>query len=154
MKKNLFKKVTSIAMSLCLSATLLAGCGSGGGGAVTPTIPSGGGGGGSSATSYDINVEVNTSNKTWIQSNVNNGDKLWFWTQDGRNIELINQGSTSNTFKWSGKLNANDEIVGFYITNSSGTGYKDFSVSATHVVTANWNVNYYVDNDDKMILNS
>ena len=128
--------------------------GSGGGGAVTPTIPSGGGGGGSSATSYDINVEVNTSNKTWIQSNVNNGDKLWFWTQDGRNIELINQGSTSNTFKWSGKLNANDEIVGFYITNSSGTGYKDFSVSATHVVTANWNVNYYVDNDDKMILNS
>ena len=128
--------------------------GSGGGGAVTPTIPSGGGGGGSSATSYDINVEVNTSNKTWIQSNVNNGDKLWFWTQDGRNIELINQGPTSNTFKWSGKLNANDEIVGFYITNSSGTGYKDFSVSATHVVTANWNVNYYVDNDDKMILNS
>ncbi len=38
MKKNLFKKVTSIAMSLCLSATLLAGCGSGGGGDTTITI--------------------------------------------------------------------------------------------------------------------
>lgn len=128
--------------------------GSGGGGAVTPTTPGGGGGsgGGSTATSYSIGVNVNTSNKTWIETNVNNGDKLWFWTQDGGNYELNHSGS--NYFTWSGTLAANDEIVGFYITNSGGTGYKDFSVTATHVVTANWNVNYYINNDDVMVLNS
>lgn len=123
--------------------------GSGGGGAVTPTIPSGGG----TATSYSIEVNVETTNKEWIYRDVSQyGSHLWFWTQDGGNYELSTNGS--NKFKWNGTLAANDEIVGFYITNSSGNGYKDFSVSATHVVTANWNVNYHVDNDDKMILDS
>lgn len=111
------------------------------------------GGGGSTATSYSIQVNVNTANKEWIYRDVNQYEShLWFWTQDGGNYELSANGT--NYFTWSGNLAANDEIVGFYITNSSGNGYKDFSVSATHVVTANWNVNYHVDNDDKMILDS
>jgi len=114
---------------------------------------SGGGdsGGGSSTSSYSIQVNVNTSNKTWIDTNVQNGDKLWFWTNNG-NFQLSRIGS--NSFRWDGTLQANDEIIGFYITNSGGTGYKDFSVTRTHVVTANWKVNYSINNDDVMVLNS
>ncbi len=123
------------------------------GGSASETVaPTSSESGGSTATSYSIQVNVSTANKTWIETNVNNGDKLWFWTQDGGNYELTHSGT--NYFTWSGTLAANDEIVGFYITNSSGTGYKDFSVTATHVVTANWNVNYYINNDDVMVLNS
>ncbi len=143
--------VTSERLAPCVGYWNYSG-GSGGGGTVTPTTP-GGGGGGSTATSYSITVNVSTANKEWIYRDVDQyGSNLWFWTQDGGNYQLEKNGS--NYFTWSGNLAANDEIVGFYITNSSGNGYKDFSVSATHVVTANWNVNYYVDNDDKMILNS
>ena len=124
--------------------------GSGGGGSASPT-ESGGSGGGGTATSYSIGVFVNTANKTWIETNVNSGDKLWFWTQDGGNYQLNH--SSSNYFTWTGTLAANDEIVGFYITNSSGTGYKDFSVTSTYVVTQNYNVSYYINNDDVMVLN-
>ncbi len=123
------------------------GGGSGGG-------SGGGDSGGGNSGSYNINVNVDTSNKSWIETNVansNNGDKLWFWTNNG-NFEMTH--SSSNYFTWSGTLSANDEIIGFYITNSSGTGYKDFAVTATHTVTANWNVNYYINNDDVMVLNS
>lgn len=110
-------------------------------------------GGGSSESSYNITVNVNTANKEWIYRDVDQyGSNLWFWTQDGENKQLTKNGT--NYFTWSGTLAANDEIVGFYITNSNGNGYKDFDVTATHVVTANWNVNYYINNDDVMVLNS
>ena len=111
------------------------------------------GGGSSTATSFSIEVNVNTTAKSWIETNyTNNQDKMWFWTQDGHNYELTH--TASNSWKWSGTMDKNDEIVGFYITNSSGTGYKDFSVSATHTVTANWVVNYEINNDDVMVLKS
>ena len=127
------------------------GSGGSGGGGTSPTTSGGGGSGTGGEASYSIGVNVNTANKTWIETNVNGGDKLWFWTNYG-NYQLNHSGS--NYFTWSGTLPANDQIIGFYITNSSGQGYYNFSVDRTFTVTANWNVNYYINNDQVMVLNS
>lgn len=107
--------------------------------------------GGSQATTYSINVCVNTAIKGWIETNVNSGNRLWFMTNNG-NFELTH--SSPNYFTWSGSLEAGDEIIGFYITNSVGTGYKNFAVTSAYTVTQNSKVNYYVNNDDVMVLDS
>ncbi len=129
--------------------------GSSSGGSSSGGSSSGGGSGTGTGgeADYSITVNVDTSNKPWIENNVNkaNGDRLWFWTNNG-NFELSRRGS--NSFSWSGKLKANDEIIGFYITNHNGDGYCDFNVTATYTVTKNYNVNYSINNDQVMVLNN
>lgn len=154
---------TSERLAPCVGYWTTSGSSSGGG--TSPTSASGsteatsssGGGSGGTTTSCLVNVAVETTNKPWIYTNVTNShDQLWFWTQDGGNYQLTVPSGSTNRFTWSGTLAANDEIVGFYITNSSGTGYKDFSVTSTFVVPAQatYNANYYINNDDIMVLNS
>lgn len=125
-----------------------------GGGTPTPTqAPTqSGGGGGSSSSTYNIQINVNDNTSAhWIQSNITNShDKLYFSTANGSSGQLTQNGT--NKFTWSGSLSANDEITSFYLTNSSGSTYRTWIPSRIFTVTSDFNLSYYVNTQDQMML--
>ena len=124
-----------------------------GGGTPTPTqAPTQPSGGGSSSSTYNIQINVNDNTSAhWIQSNITNShDKLYFSTANGSSGQLTQNGT--NKFTWSGSLSANDEITSFYLTNSSGSTYRTWIPSRIFTVTSDFNLSYYVNTQDQMML--
>lgn len=127
-------------------------CSGGGTPAPTQAPTQSGGGGGSSSSTYNIQINVNDNTSAhWIQSNITNShDELYFSTANGSSGQLTQNGT--NKFTWSGSLSANDEITSFYLTNSSGSTYRTWIPSRIFTVTSDFNLSYYVNTQDQMML--
>lgn len=117
------------------------------GGSVTPTES--GGGGGSSATTYSVNVVVET--KGWVGGNVGGGSRLHFTTSSGGDYAYTTYTNTTH-FEQTFTLNDGDEITGFYLLHTGGA--KTYlRVNSIFTVTRNAEVIYTQQNDDTLTPN-
>lgn len=112
----------------------------------------GGSGGGGSSTTYTVGIACNTGDKPWIETNANNGDQLWVHFSDDSHYQLRHAGS--NRFENNNITVARDVSIDyFYMTNSSGTGYTNISVSKEVTITKNYNYTYNINNDQIFVPN-
>ncbi|MCH5297083.1 MAG: hypothetical protein J1E85_05385 [Ruminococcus sp.] len=111
---------------------------------------SGGGesGGGDSGTLVELGIALDTSAKSWIQTNVNNGYKMYVQLNDGTTKEIPHTGYNRFEIKGSDfKVPSGSIIKTFYL--SDGTTKQQLNLVKQVSVTSSYNFTFYINNEDK-----
>lgn len=120
--------------------------GGGGGGGTDPTQPQQG-----SKVNIGVNLNI-PSSKNWISNNLRNGYTIWVEFATGDPVQM-NVGGNYDYCTYSGQIEIGRVIKSIGLKNSSGVFTNHLAVKNPPTIVSQYNYNYKVDNDDKIVTN-